>query len=239
MTAPPPPPVGVVAELRRYPVKSLAGERLDELRLDSRGVQGDRLWSVRDLDGRFGSGKSTRRFRKMDGLMRLVSSYDGQVPVITFPDGVRIRGDDPAVHSALSEYVGRPVTLAREEGVSHFDEGPLHVLTTSSLRRLEKEHGAPVDVRRFRANLLLDTGAAPELVEAAWSGCRIRVGEALLEVGYQMPRCVMVDQPQAGMGPDHGVLRSLADLNDAQIGVVASVVEPGPVRLGDTAVLVR
>jgi uncharacterized protein YcbX len=114
--------VGSVAGIRRYPVKSLVGEELTEAQVDARGLVGDRLWSVRDQDGKFGSGKSTRRFRRMDGLLDLSAKYDGaEVPVVTFPDGASFRGDDPAVHAALSTYVGREVTLAREQEVSHFD----------------------------------------------------------------------------------------------------------------------
>jgi uncharacterized protein YcbX len=41
-----------VAELWRYPVKSLAGERLDEAELKSDGITGDRLFQVRRSDGR-------------------------------------------------------------------------------------------------------------------------------------------------------------------------------------------
>ena len=37
-------------------------------------------------------------------------------------NGRAIRGDDSSVHEALSDHVGRPVTLGREERVSHFDK---------------------------------------------------------------------------------------------------------------------
>ena len=45
--------------LRRYPVKSLAGESLDSVVVDARGLVADRAWAVRDPDGKLGSGKST------------------------------------------------------------------------------------------------------------------------------------------------------------------------------------
>ncbi len=57
------------------------------------------------------------------GLAELV---DDLIPVVSFPDGRSLRGDQADIHVALSEHVGRPVTLAQEAGISHFDEGPLH-----------------------------------------------------------------------------------------------------------------
>jgi len=61
---------GIVRELWRYPVKSMRGERRERVWLDQRGVLGDRLYAVRDEAGKFGSGKTTRRFRRIDGLFR-------------------------------------------------------------------------------------------------------------------------------------------------------------------------
>jgi uncharacterized protein YcbX len=229
------PPLGRVLSLHRYPVKSLVGEELDRVQVDERGVCGDRLWSVRDLDGRFGSGKTTRRFRKMEGLLELAARYDAETPVVRFPDGRSLRGDDEAVHGALSEYVGRPVTLAREGGVSHFDEGPIHLVTTSTLRLLEREHGRPVQSRRLRPNLVLET-ADGGFVEEQWVDQRIRIGNDLvLAIREPMPRCVMLDLPQVGLPAANGLLKTVADLNDLNVGVVADVLTPGEVTVGDVA----
>lgn len=229
------PPLGRVLSLHRYPVKSLVGENLDRADVDQRGVCGDRLWSVRDLDGKFGSGKSTRRFRKMDGLLHLAAHYDGDVPVVTLPDGRNLRGDDEAVHGALSEYVGRPVTLGREDGVSHFDEGPIHLVTTSTLRRLAREHGGRVEPRRLRPNLVLATDDAG-FVEEEWTGRRIRLGDELvLAIREPMPRCVMLDLPQRGLPAENGLLQTVAAVNDVNAGVVADVLTPGHVAVGDPA----
>ena len=71
--------VGRLTSIRRYPVKSMTGEVLDSADVEHRGLAGDRLWSLRDPDGKFGSGKSSRRFRAMPGLMDLVARYDGDV----------------------------------------------------------------------------------------------------------------------------------------------------------------
>lgn len=234
--------MGQVAALWRYPVKSLVGERLSGAHVDARGLDGDRLWSVRDPDGKLGSGKSTRRFRRMDGLLALSAEYDGAVPVVRFPDGRTLRGDDPAVHAALSAHVGRPVSLAREQTVSHFDEGPLHLVTTATLARLERARGEAVDPRRLRPNLVVSTGADDHgtagredgWVEDGWVGRRVRVGERLvLRIRDRMPRCVMVNLPQIGLGADRHLLAQITQANDGALGVVADVEQPGPVSLGD------
>lgn len=223
---------GTVASLHRYPVKSLLGEHPPSVEIDRRGVVGDRTWSVRDGDGRFGSGKTTRRFRRMDGLLQLSAGYDGDVPVVGFPDGRRVRGDDPGVHRALSEHVGRPVTLAHEGEVSHFDEGPLHLVTTASLLTLGRAHRRPVDPRRTRANVVVDWpgDGFPEL---SWVGRRVRLGTVVVRVRDVMPRCVMVNLPQEDLPADGSLLRSVSEVSAGALGVVADVEQPGEVSLGD------
>jgi uncharacterized protein YcbX len=235
--------LGSVGELHRYPVKSLAGERRTSLEVDARGVVGDRLWAVLDHDGKLGSGKSSRRFRKMEGLLALEARYDeerhdeeppGDVPVVTFPDGRRVRADDPGVHEALSEYVGRPVTLAREASVPHFDEGPLHLVTTASLGVVAAAQGHPIDARRTRANIVVDTGDLPALPEDALDGRRLAIGaEVVVQVSYAMPRCVMVDLALVDQPAAPGVLRTLTRLTGGELGVVADVVRGGTVSVGD------
>ena len=233
--------IGRIAGVHRYPVKSLGGEALAEAAFDGRGLVADRLWSVRDPDGKFGSGKSTRRFRRMDGLLALTAEHDGDGPVVTFPDGRRL-GPGSELDGAISRHVGRPVALGREGGVSHFDDGPVHLVTTSAVRALEEAHGAPVDARRFRANLLLDDGTSNGYAEDGWLGCRLAVGEALLEVVQPMPRCVMVDMAPAGREPGSeagGLLRTITARRGGAFGVLLDVVRPGRVRLGDEVSLQR
>jgi uncharacterized protein YcbX len=170
----------------------------------------------------------------MDGLLELSARYDGGVPVIELPDGRALRGAD--AEAALSERVGRPVTLGREQDVSHFDEGPVHLLTTASIAAL----GRAAEARRFRMNLLVDAGEARGLVEDGWIGRRVAVGDELvLSIRTGMTRCLMVDLPQAGLDARADLLRVIAELNDAKLGVVADVVREGTVRVGDPVRVLR
>jgi len=230
--------VGQLAQLWRYPVKSLLGERCAEAPVGLRGVAGDRLYAVRDAQGKLGSGKNTRRFTRIDGLFGLSAFYEGDVPCIRLPSGELQRADAPGVHAALSAQLGQPVTLAHEDTVSHFDDAPVHLLTTASLRWLQAQlPDSDIDVRRFRPNLLLDIPGCA-LREPSWIGRCLRIGDALeLELIDATERCVMVTLAQAELPEDAAVLRALAEQAQRRLGVYARVRVPGVAREGDSVKL--
>jgi uncharacterized protein YcbX len=106
-----------VTELWRFPVKSMGGQRIDEVHLDASGMHADRLWAVRDLEN--GITVSARRAPVLLGCSaRYVDepapdAGPGSVPavVIVLPDGDECSSSDAEVHSRLSELVGREVHL--------------------------------------------------------------------------------------------------------------------------------
>ena len=226
---------GTVCELWRYPVKSMLGERRERVWLDQRGVIGDRLYAVRDEAGKFGSGKTTRRFRRIPGLFRFRAVYEGDVPLLTFPDGTTLHGDDPTIHASLSAQLGLPVTLSREAEISHFDAGPLHLITTASMRALGRALSeATVDERRFRPNILVETDAGG-FPEDAWQGRDIAVGaQVRLRVVERTQRCVMVNLAQDELPYDPRILRTIARVNAICVGIYADVLTPGAIRIGDS-----
>jgi uncharacterized protein YcbX len=220
-----------VASLHRYPVKSLLGEDLDELDLDPRGVVGDRLWSVRTAANKIGSGKSTTRFEAVVGLLDLrAATQDGTV-VVTSPDGDAYAVDDSGAAERLSSRLGKPLTFARETDVSHHDDGPVSLVGIASVRALTAARGQFVETSRFRANIVLETNAA--FAEDAWVGCRVSLGTAVLEVFMPSPRCVMINMASADLAAQPGNLAALAQLHDSCLGVIARVVQPGRVGVGD------
>src|SRR5271163_3908355 len=97
--------VGRVAELWRYPVKSMLGERRDQLPLTTRGVLGDRAWALREpATGRIASAK---RFPQ---LLALRARYEVEPTLaapgcirISLPDGRTIRPDDPDASAIISD----------------------------------------------------------------------------------------------------------------------------------------
>ncbi len=225
--------LGTVAELWRYPVKSVQGEQLDRVAVDERGVVGDRLWAVVTAAGKLGSGKDTRRFERVDGLFELRARTVGDEVHVRGPDG-SARAGTPEADALVTAALGRPTSVRIEAEVPHHDDAALHLLTTSSLAWLAERLGADgVERRRFRPNLLIDTGHDPHLVEQEWVGTTLTVGDVVVEVTHATERCRMVTLPQPG-GVDGApeVLRTLGRDNDALLGVYARVVRPGRVEVG-------
>jgi len=281
---------GRVAQIWRYPVKSMGGERLEAVSVSANGLPGDRAWAVRD-EVRGG----IRGAKKIPGLMRCKSRYplpptpERDLAEITLPDGSQLTTHDRDASKRISEAVGQPVTLwplqpahrlehYRRGAPSHtdvptelrslfgllpdeplpdlsvfprevlefetppgtyFDAFPLLLMTDASLRTLQKR--APqsvIDVRRFRPNFLIATESNAEgFVEMAWTGRRLRVGTATLEVTIPCPRCVMTTHGFDELPRDTSIMRTLVREAAQKLGVYARVAEPGQVELGDTVEL--
>lgn len=221
-----------VVQLRRYPVKSLTGEVVQELEIEPRGCAGDRVWSVRTAEGRIGSGKTTsRRFAAIPGLLLLRSRWRDGRAAVRFPDGIELDVDDPDAADKLSALLGRPLRFERETDVTHFDDGPVSLVGAGTVDSVSGEVGEPVEPVRFRPNILF-AGDAP-FAEDAWVGREVQVGECVLRVAMTSPRCVMVDMETADLPALEGVLAATGRINEACTGVIAEVVRPGRVRVGD------
>lgn len=222
--------MGTITALWRYPVKSMLGEACERVELDARGVRGDRVFALRDADGRLGSGKSTPRLAHIDGLFGLRASQDH----IELPDGRRLAIGDPEIHAALSGALGRQVTLARESALPHFDSSPLHIVTTASLRWLRAALPASrIDERRFRPNIVVEVpGEHP--VEQDWLGRTIAVGDAVvLRIVEPTERCQMTTFAQSELPADPRVLTWIGRAAALRFGVYAEVVVPGTIACGD------
>jgi uncharacterized protein YcbX len=123
---------------------------------------------------------------------------------------------------------------------TYFDAFPIHAMTTSSLemmKRLTPE--ATWDVRRFRPNFLIDTNQSMKgLVESEWSGRKVRLGGVEIRCEIPTVRCGMTIQAQENLPKDPRILRSIVKDADQNLGVYASVVTAGDVRVGDVVELV-
>jgi uncharacterized protein len=236
-----PMPAGRVVSLQRWPVKSMAGERLAALSLDRWGVTGDRTHAVHDV---FKGAARRVNAQRLPRLLAWSAAYPAAAvgrdappqPLLTGPDG-RIRAwDDPQLPAALAADLGRPVTLTREPRGQQDRPATVHVTVAASLRALADALGAPVDVARFRSNIHLDLDAEP-FAEERWLGRRLRIGDAELEIVEGCERCAIPTRDPRTQEKWPQLLLLLAAERALMFGLIARSVAPAVVRCGDAAEL--
>lgn len=204
-----------VAELWRYPVKSLRGEQLGEVELLSDGVPGDRLVHVRAPSGRIVTSRTRPRLLALAGTL----GPDGEPLVDGRP------WHDPASQAAVVAAAGVGARLVRYAGLERFDVLPLSIATDGAVAALG------VDGRRLRPNIVI--GGVEGLAERDWPGRRLRIGDATVAVVKLRARCVMTTFDPDTLAQDLGVLRRIVNDFDGTMALDAEVVKPGHIRVGD------
>ena len=254
--------VGRVDSLWRYPVKSMRGEELEEAFVGFSGVYGDRLFAFRSSASPKGfpwlTGREQEemllyrpRFRHPDKAARPVNLAQaekitpGLTPVfadpmdlavdVETPSGEVLAIDDPALVRMLGQGMSDAPALALlRSDRSMTDCRPVSLFSVQSGRRLGDEVGAPIDKRRFRANIYLDLGSAAGFAEDAFVGRTLRIGpKAVISVLERDPRCKMItlDPDTAERNPQ--ILRKVNQAHDNKAGVYGAVLVEGIVRRGD------
>jgi uncharacterized protein YcbX len=250
---------GRVAGFNVAPVKSLGLLHPEEIELGATGVTGNRrFWLVDESRRLFNNKRNGTLVR-----IRPEWDESTRVLVLTFPDGTRVEGvvelepkpfevamygypiDSRRVvgpwEAAIRDFVGQPLALlwAEQGAPDRLWAGTASVISRASLQRVAGEGGRSeaLDGRRFR--MLLEVDGVDAHAEDAWIGRRLRAGDAVLRVNGDVGRCVVTTQdPDTGVS-DFDTLRVLARYRrdgvtePLPLGVYASVVEPGRVRVGD------
>jgi hypothetical protein len=238
--------IGRIAELWRYPVSSLRGERLDQALLDGQGVAGDRIWGVFDAaGGDVASPDSEKRWRPTPELQSRL--MHGEVEIAA-DDGQWQRADTSEAAQAASDFLGFPVNLrpyetpfAGGEVAPRYARANLHMLTTASLHKLQKlvPDDVKVDVRRFRPNIVIETEAGLDgFVETEWIGRSLAIGAIRIAVSEPCARCSFVALGQAELSFAPPVLHAITRHGGGGFGVLAAIETAGLLNVGDEITLV-
>lgn len=225
-----------VVGIRRYPVKSMGGEDLDEVVVDDRGLVGDRWFAVVDADGGLASGKTTRRFRRRDEVFgfRAWTTPDG-VRVARATTGADDQGwavDDPDLDQVLAVAMDAPVRVRPEDATPHQDAGAVSLVGTATLDWMASRLDLDAARHRIRVNLVVATQEPFE--EEAWAGTTIHLGPVALDVVERIPRCRMIGLAQDGAATPAPALRRLVSARgEPLVGLYADVAMPGTVHVGD------
>ncbi len=235
-----------VVRLLLTPVKSLRLAECAAVEIGPEGVEGDRAFFLLGDDG-----SSLRGPRRLP-LCRMTADWADGALTIHLPDG-RVVSGEPVVGAALrarwdmdlevdaefvegpwaealSEACGEPIRLARVTGGRGGWSGfPVSVIGGPSIDALGL---GPVDPRRFR--MLVETAGGAPFQEDGWVGRDVRIGDAVVRVEEACARCAVTSvDPETGERDVDALRAMVAAKGAADLGVYASVVEPGTVRVGD------
>jgi uncharacterized protein YcbX len=202
-------------ELWRYPVKSMAGERLEEVELTELGLKGDRQVLVQAANGRI---LTARTHHKLLGL-KGSSDTEGEAWI----NGLHWQSEEAS--QLVSDTLQQPVRLVRHEGPERFDILPLLVATDGAIAYMK------FDGRRLRPNLVI--GGVEGLEERNWPGQRLQVGPAVIEPAQLRGRCVMTTYDPDTLAQDMNVLRGIVQKLDGVMALDTAVVTPGMLRVND------
>src|SRR5579864_733313 len=234
------PAIAVVRGLYRYPVKSMAAEPLPVAELSWNGLAGDRRFALRRIGNM--SGMPWLTATKLGALVCYrpyhagAEGDDGRTLRVVTPEGEDLEAGGAALRERLSQAHGQPVELLHlRHGI--YDEAPLSLISTSTLRALERASGRELDVRRFRPNIVVEAAGGEPFEEDSWIGHVVAFGApgaaAAMTVSMRDLRCSMVNLDPETAAPDLRVLRAVGQCHGAYAGVYGSTFTVGTIRIGD------
>jgi uncharacterized protein YcbX len=252
--------IGKVDSLWRYPVKSMRGEELDEAFAGYSGIYGDRLFAFRSSANHEGfpyfTAREQRRllqyrprFRYPEKAARPINLIEAEsrnanpllanlaelIVDVETPTGKTLAIDDPALIEIVRTDIDQKhhVTLMQSQRAMT-DCRPVSIFSLQSAQQLAEETGAPVDKRRFRANVYLDSTSANGFAENEFVGRSVRLGsKVVITVLERDSRCMIIT-----LDPDTGeqtpaILKKVAQAHDGMAGVYGAVLVEGMVHKGD------
>jgi hypothetical protein len=246
--------MATVTALYRYPVKGLRAESLPRAAVaPGGGLPLDRLFAIAHgdapIDWSAPQPVGKRHFLQLlrnEGLWALSARYDEAKDLLVISrDGSEVARGHPgtaAGRAAIESYFaaafaaelrGAPRLVRASQGCFADRQVPLvSLIGLGSVRALAAAVGAPLDPLRFRANVYFDD--AEPWAELGWSGRRLRVGEAVVEIIDTIGRCAATNVNLDTGRRDQDLPQALAaHFGHSRMGAYARVVAPGAIAPGD------
>lgn len=248
--------MATVSQLRASPVKGLNQTERSSLTLLADGIAEDRRFVIVDggralyganlpeLAGATADWNPADRALAIhfpDGETVTATVETGEETVASASGGRRVPGafvEGPWA-AAISARVGRPLALI-ETPIGVASPGPITIIGDASIARVAQQLSIAAETlgnRRFKMSV--EVAGTDAYAEDDWSGRELRIGEAVVRVGGQVPRCVLMTRDPVTAQRDYDVLRAILahrppmPSGEPPLGVYATVVQPGLIRVGD------
>lgn len=230
--------LGHVHAIFRYPIKSMAGTRLDAATIGWHGLDGDRRFAFRHLADRGAFPWLTAsRLPELLLYQPLGQRATTAEPVpshVRTPDGRDYELTDAAFPQEIASRHQAEVELMQlRQGI--FDEAAVSIIALGTIRTIAREAGVDADVRRFRPNIVIDTRGAQPSEEDRWVGKVLEFGSdngPAISITLRDLRCVMLNFDPDTAQPNATVMKTVIRLNDNYAGVYGTVIRAGEICAG-------
>jgi hypothetical protein len=209
-----------VSELWRYPVKSLAGERLKTTALGFDGIPGDRVVWVRGPE----AVRTARRHYRLLGL-------DGTLSRRDHPHIDGYPWESPDALALIKDAAGDDAWVEVADTDARFDVLPLLVATDGAVAAFGR------DVGRLRPNIVI--GGVQGLDERGWPDAELHISNAIIRLDSLRGRCPMTTVDPDTLDRDPEVLRDIGQRFGGRLALNAEVIREGTISVGDPVTIVR
>jgi hypothetical protein len=235
--------IGTIAALHRYPVKSMAGEALQQASLGWNGLEHDRRYAF--VQTRLLNGFPWLTARQLPQMLLHVPRITGGNPsapdvMVATPDGRELPLASDDLRNALEAASCLKVhLLSVKRGI--FDTAPVSLISTGTAQQLAQETGAPADPRRYRPNIVIDTLNGFPFEENDWVNRLLCFGEgpnrATLHVVGRDVRCVMINLDPDTAEANTRLFKTVVQKHESYAGIYGNVHAPGELHVGDAVYL--
>ena len=236
--------IGYIKRIFRYPVKSMAGVHLDRVGLGWHGLDGDRRFAFRRVGDQSGMPWLTASRLPQLLLYKPIgeAEVDKDLPThVRTPDGAELPLASEDLSVEISRRHGSPVELMQlNNGI--FDDAAVSLIDVATIREVEREANRPLDVLRFRPNIVIESYGGEPFAEDQWVGKTLRFGSdedgPAVSVTLRDLRCVMINLDPETAEADNSVMKAAVRLNANYAGVYATVIRTGELRVDQKVYLV-
>ncbi|MCA0457120.1 MAG: MOSC domain-containing protein [Chloroflexi bacterium] len=238
--------VGMVKEIYRYPIKSFAGETLQESKIGWHGLDGDRRFGFVKLDSQRGFPWLTARDVPQLSLYcpYFVDPKDirhSQLRVKT-PSGSDLELHDNQLLHEISYLSHHDIHLLQNwSGI--FDAMDISILSTASIMAVGDATNQHLETGRFRPNILVEAYSDKPFPEDQWVKELIVFGDRAdstrIRINRKIQRCMVINVDLKTSIQTPSVLKEVVQNRKNLLGVYATTEWPGTIKVGDVIRLLQ